>query len=78
MTKRTLLVCLAVTVLLALTAGVALAKTIEDTNGPDGLDETPRMDEISDRSGNDFVEGRNADDETVGVEAEREPLWSSP
>jgi hypothetical protein len=78
MTMRTLLVCLAVTVLLALTAGVALAKTIQGTNGPDGRDETPRTDEISGRNGNGFVAMRNADDKTVGAEAERAPLWGSP
>lgn len=66
MTKRTLLVCLAVTVLLALTAGVALAKTIQGTNGPDNLDGTPRADEISGRDGNDDIEGRNGDDRLLG------------
>lgn len=40
MANRTMLVCLAVTGLLALTAGVALAKTITGTEGRDNLDGT--------------------------------------
>jgi len=47
---RTLLVCLAVTVLVALTAGVALANTIAVTVGRDDLDGT---------TGNDLSPGKD-------------------
>ena len=53
---RTMLACLAVTVL------VALAKTITGTDGPDSLDGTPNADEIFGRDGNDDIDGRNGDD----------------
>lgn len=62
MTIKTVLVCLAVTALLALKAGMVLAETVQDTNGRDLLAGTPKADEIRGLEGPDDLLGRGADE----------------
>ena len=60
------LILLGAMVVLLLGGGVALAKTITGTNGPDTLIGTAGPDQISALRGGDYVDGMQGDDALYG------------
>jgi Ca2+-binding RTX toxin-like protein len=64
--KRATLMAVVVGLLLALTAGVALARDITGTSSSETLRGTDNADTISGRGGNDKISGRGGNDELRG------------
>ena len=67
--KRATLLTMMVALVLALTAGVAVAKTIKGTNGSDTLRGTNAADTITGRGGADEIYGRGGADTLKGNDA---------
>jgi Ca2+-binding RTX toxin-like protein len=75
MRRRVILMVVAMLAVLALAGGVALAATIDGTNGNDRLIGTDRADQIDGRGGQDVIRGHEGAD-TLDGGAGADDIWA--